>query len=112
MVHNRPDSRRGGLSLLELLAVVVILGILAGLIVPRFGKQSLQAKRDACQVHKGEIEVQAILWYKATGRWPAGDLSDIGSDPGYFPDGLPVCPVDGSRYRLDSNGRVVGHDHK
>ncbi len=111
MAH-RVRSRRTALSFLELLAVVVILGILAGLIVPRFGKQSFEAKKRSCHVYRGQIEVQAQLWYKATGRWPASDLSDIARDATYFPDGLPVCPVDGSAYRLDSStGQVVGHAH-
>lgn len=101
-----------GFSLIELLAVVILIGILAGLIVPRFGRQSYTAKKNACHVNKGNVEIQVQLWYRAKNRWPAADLTDIGSDPNYFPDGLPLCPFDGSRYRIDTaTGWVVGHDH-
>lgn len=102
----------GGFSLIEVLAVVILIGILAALIVPRFGRQSYAAKKNACHVNKGNIEIQVQLWYRAKNRWPAADLADIGSDPNYFPDGLPLCPFDGSRYRIDTaTGWVVGHDH-
>ena len=39
--------RAGGFSLLELLAVLVILGILAGIFAPRFLGQAESAKRKA-----------------------------------------------------------------
>jgi len=44
------------------------------------------------------------------GAWPANDLSDIGADSNYFPDGTPTCPVSGQPYRLDpTTHRVIGH---
>lgn len=103
---------RAAFSLLEMLAVVTIMGILAVLIVPRFGRQAANAKKNACEVHKGNIEIQSQLWYRNKNRWPAANLSDIGADVKYFPDGLPICPVDGSAYTINtSTGRVVGHTH-
>ena len=63
-------QKNAGMSLLEILAVVSLLGILAG------------------------------------------NLSDIGANSSYFPDGLPICPVDGSSYSIDTTTlRVNGHTH-
>lgn len=105
-------SLRDGFTLLELLAVVAILGIIASVVVPRLGNQSQKTKATACDVQRGNIEVQAQLWFRNRARWPARDLSDIGDTADYFPDGLPVCPVDGSPYSFDaSSERVVAHDH-
>lgn len=45
-----------------------------------------------------------------TGNWPANNLSDIGADVNYFPQGIEVCPISGEAYRLDAtNHRVIGH---
>jgi hypothetical protein len=52
-----------------------------------------------------------MLWRRANGTWPAADLSAIGADANYFPEGLPTCPVDGAVYTIDTNGAVVGHTH-
>jgi type II secretory pathway pseudopilin PulG len=100
------------MSLAEILAVVVLMGILAAIILPRFARPRDQAQGRTCEVSKGNIEVQAQLWFRNKGVWPQADLSDIGADPTYFPDGLPTCPADGSAYVFDSTTqRVTGHAH-
>jgi prepilin-type N-terminal cleavage/methylation domain-containing protein len=103
---------RRGLSLLEIIAVVTVLGILAVLIVPRFTTQSLSARRTGCSVNRNNIQIQCQLWRRQQGASPAANLSDIGSDPSYFPEGLPTCPVDGSAYTINTATQtVVGHNH-
>jgi prepilin-type N-terminal cleavage/methylation domain-containing protein len=107
-----PRRHRPAFSLLELLAVIGILGLLASLVLVNFRPISSAAKKDACYVTKGEIEVQASLWRRNYGSWPQANLADIGANTSYFPEGLPVCPVDGSAYTLDpSTHRVAGHTH-
>ena len=64
-----------------------------------------------CLHNRAEINITVEQYYMHTGVWPADDLSDIGADVDYFPDGLPTCPVSGQPYRLDPvTHRVVGHD--
>ncbi len=92
--------------------VVVILGIIGWVVLPRLSDGSLDSERIACYVNKTDVEVQAELWYRNKGSWPATDLSDVGADVEYFPDGLPTCPVDGTAYVLDgATHQVIGHDH-
>jgi type II secretory pathway pseudopilin PulG len=95
---------------MELLAVVVILGIIAALIVPRVSTGTDNAKVKSCLHNHTEINITVEQYYLHTGNWPAIDLSDIAADPNYFPEGLPTCPVSGAQYRLDPvTHRVVGH---
>jgi type II secretory pathway pseudopilin PulG len=95
---------------MELLAVVTILGIIAALIVPRVVTSGDTAKDKACHHNRAEINITVEQYYLHTGNWPASNLSDIGADPNYFPDGLPTCPASGQPYRLDpATHRVVGH---
>ena len=99
-------------SLLELMAVLAIVGLLVAVIVPRLGSGTVAAKSATCHAHQGDIEIQAELWLHNTGAWPKADLSDIGNELDYFPDGLPTCPVDGAAYTFDtSTGRIIGHNH-
>ena len=108
---NGRTQNRTAFSLLELLAVVVILGIIAAMLVPRVTSTSDSAKDKSCFHNRTEINITVEQFYLHTGHWPADDLSDIGADPGYFPNGLPHCPVSGQAYRLDPvTHRLVGHD--
>lgn len=99
-------------SLLELLASVVILGVIAALAIGRLSGNSLVARKNACYVNKGAIEMQAQLWYRNKGTWPAANLSDIAVDTSYFAEGLPACPVDATAYTFNSStGKINGHTH-
>lgn len=117
MIRNKPIDRtlpslRLGLSLLELLATLVIMGVLASVVIPRLSNGVVRAKGGSCTVNAGVIEVQVALWKRAKGSWPNASLKDIGSDPEYFPDGLPTCPVDNSAYQIDAaTGRLMLHKH-
>jgi hypothetical protein len=94
------------------LAVAVLIGILAAVILTRVTANSAASRKNTCYVNKGEIEVQVQLWYRNKNAWPAANLSDIGADTAYFPSGLPTCPVDGSAYTIDSTThKVSGHTH-
>jgi len=99
-------------SLLELVAVVAMLGVVAAIIIRRVEGHYDTGKTAACHVYLGDIEVQVELWRYNTGTLPASNLATIGADIAYFPGGLPTCPVDGSSYTIDTvTGLVVGHNH-
>ncbi len=95
-----------------MIVVIAILGIVAAVIVPRIVGGSDTTDIAACYVYKGDVEIQAEIWNHNTGSWPAANLAAIGADIDYFPEGLPICPVDGTAYTIDATtGLVVGHSH-
>lgn len=104
-LHKR--TKRRGFSLLELLAVVTILGIIAVVVIPRISVSSAKAKTEANKQNKAEINSAVERWYFEKGTWPADNLSDISADSDYFPNGLPTNPVDGSAYSLNSTTHRV-----
>lgn len=108
----RPRHRRHGLSLLELLASLTIMGVLAAVLIPRISVGTSATKSGSCRVNREVIEVQSALWHRSHGSWPTSNLSNVGADRAYFPEGLPTCPVDQSNYQIDSaTGKVIGHNH-
>jgi prepilin-type N-terminal cleavage/methylation domain-containing protein len=99
--------RRRGFSLLELLAVVTILGIIAAIIVPRVTNSSATAKTKVRDHHKATINAAIERFYIDNNAWPANDLSDIGGNVNYFPSGIPTNPVDGTNYSLNATTHRV-----
>jgi len=103
---------RKGFTLIEILFVVVVIAILASVVIPRLTDTVATAKISACKANKANINTQVEKWYFDNGSWPANDLSDIGADNDYFPDGIPEDPVDGSAYAISgTTHRVTGDTH-
>jgi prepilin-type N-terminal cleavage/methylation domain-containing protein len=103
----RRERKQAGFSLMELLAVVTILGIIAALIVPRLANSSDSAKAKVNSHNKATINSAVERWYVEKAAWPANNLSDIGADLNYFPDGVPPNPTDGSAYTLNATTHRV-----
>lgn len=101
-------KQRSGFSLLELLAVVTILGIIALVVIPRISASATTAKENACFQNKAEINSAVERYFFETGGLPA-NLAAVNTAT-YFPDGVPVCPTSGNAYTLDATTkRVVDH---
>jgi len=97
-----------GFTLVELLIVVLILGALAAIAVPRIIGGATSAKTNACKTNVDLINSQIELYYANNDAWPSA-IGDVTGDTDYFPDGAPVCPF-GTAYSMDATTkRVDGH---
>jgi len=107
-------KHRKGLTLIELLIVVIILGVLAAIAIPRMSQNSATAKLRACQTNVATMNTQIELYYAENDEWPtATTMTEVVDDVNYFPDGKPVCPsggaytMSGTTYRVDCD--ATGH---
>ena len=66
-------KRRQGFTLVEIMVVVIILGLLAALVVPRVLGQGEEARRTAAQVQLKEIEQALDLFHLDNGFFPTTD---------------------------------------
>ncbi len=96
-VRVKADSERG-FTLIELIITIVIIGILAGVAIPKFIDINKSAKAVACKENQAVIESACALYYadealhQRTAQYPPA-LDNL--VPGIL-DKLPVCPSGGN----------------
>lgn len=113
----RKDNKmrhRKGVTLIELLLVIVILGALVAIALPRMRQSAQNARANACATNIEIMNTQIELYAGDNdGSYPA-NLQVITGDPNIFPDGPPECPVLDVTYPSPLvNNRVdaSGHSH-
>ncbi|MFH1362009.1 MAG: prepilin-type N-terminal cleavage/methylation domain-containing protein [bacterium] len=97
-------KNRKGFTLIEVMIVVVILGILAAIAIPRYIQTSNDAKIKACRANIASINTQWETKYISTGAY--GTLAALTADTDYFPDGAPTCPFGTAYADADGDSRV------
>lgn len=98
-----------GFTLLEMLAVITIIGIIAAITVTRISQQALDAKKKCCLQYKGDINSAIERYFFDKGSFPNA-VTDLEGE--YYPDAIPKCPVTNQDYQMDAVvGRVLGHAH-
>jgi general secretion pathway protein G len=97
-------------TLVELLVVVLILGVIATIAVPRFTQASTSPHIRACESNVDLINSQIELYNVNNGDWPPS-INQVVKSTTYFPDGEPTCPF-GVKYTYDKDlHRVLTHTH-
>ncbi len=101
--------RRKGVTLIELLIVVMILGVLAGLAIPRIGKSSENAKQATCDQNVNIINEAIERYYIDNEEYPKS-LNKILKNDDFFPHGEPECPF-GGKYIYKQKDHTVECTH-
>ncbi len=110
--HVHSIRRRRGFTLIELMIVVVILGLLATIVMPKMLSRPDQARRVKAKADIRSIQSALALFKTDTGRFPTTSegIEALVNDPGvkgFNADGyLELVPVDpwGNRYVYMSPG--------
>ena len=85
MKNSRQGPGSGGFSLVEVLLVVVIIGVLAGMLVTRLSGRSQEAKVTRAQADiRGTLSLALDLFEQDIGRYPTDEegLRALVMDPG------------------------------
>lgn len=102
-------KKNDGFTLVEIMIVVVIIGILAAVAIPRFVQTSNDAKIKACSATIANINAQWETKFIKDGVY--GDLASLTVDTAYFPDGAPTCPLGTAFADTNEDSRVDAHSH-
>jgi len=107
---NNKIRHRRGVALIELLLVIVVLGTLAAIAIPRLSSSAQNAKENACYTNINVMNSQIDIYAgDNNGSYPP-TIETITGDPVLFPDGVPTCPLGGT-YTMSSTTHRVTCDH-
>ncbi|MDD4908506.1 MAG: general secretion pathway protein GspG, partial [Candidatus Omnitrophica bacterium] len=102
--------------LIELVMVIVIIGILAAIAIPKFIDLRNDAKQAACDSNIGTVRAALASFYAksaiaGTAAFPANGSSTFAT--GYFAsEEIPTCPFTGATYTWnETTGNVASHAH-
>ena len=103
--------------MIEVLVVVIILGVLATIVIPRIASSTGDAKNAKCSANWGML-IRALELYGAnnSGAYPASQSDfedDILNEDIYFPHGAPTCPYSTGYTFVFASGQetVTAHSH-
>ena len=105
-------KRRDAFTLIELVVVIVILGILAAVAVPKYIDLSSKAEEATCKANRGTIASACAVYYGSTAIEGSASYPTTYNSATLYADGtVPSCPAGGTYTYSSSTGRVSCDEH-
>jgi len=96
----RKTEGEWGWTLVELVIVIIILGLIAGIAIPAYLNLTDNAKINACQAQQAAIKSAVLLYYAKN----QGTLPDSLTQGMFVDNTIPSCPSGGTiSYSKDSD---------
>lgn len=95
----KKEVRKSGVTLVELLFVVIILVVLAAVVVPQIRQSTKKANIQECEVNILRLE-DAMESFRAENGFYPEELDKIAYDSSYFSEGPPFCRITCEEYNL------------
>ncbi len=117
-MHSQRLAKTGGFTLIELVIIIVILGILAAVAIPKYQDMTAQAKEASCRGSLGALRSAITIFYAnqavttGTATWPT--LVQLGTVNTVMAQSIPKNPYQTNTNAPDSvvtgvtKGTIVG----
>lgn len=99
-------------TLIELVVVIVILGILAGIAIPKYIDMSSKAKDASCRANRMVVSSVSSTYYASTASMGSPAFPASYTNVTLYADGrVPSCPGDGTYTYSSATGQVTCSIH-
>ncbi len=101
--------RKKGFTLVELIIVVLILGALASIAIPRFISGTQNASENACASNIEVLNTQLEIYAAVNNYTYPANLGVVTALTTFFPRGAPSCPLSGTYSMNGDDVAVCSH---
>lgn len=108
--YKRLTKKQNGFTLIELIVVIVILGIIASIAIPKYLDLTTEVKQSVDEVNKKAIEAAVLLYFtqqvvQNSGFTLTQAVNQYNANPAsFFADGMAPLKSDGTTYTV----QIVG----